>query len=136
MKTKVCTQCNKEKVFKKFGKNPRCKFGVNSQCKECLKIKRRKYVKSNREVTTKAHREWCIKNTYGLTLGEFDQMFEAQGGVCRVCSKINLDGRRLYIDHDHKTGKVRGLLCHKCNSLLGFTDDNIDYLLKVIDYLK
>lgn len=65
---------------------------------------------------------------YGLQHGEYDQMVEAQGGVCKICSKFHTSKRfpRLSVDHDHKTGKVRGLLCFACNSKLGWFENRRD----------
>jgi hypothetical protein len=56
---------------------------------------------------------------HGLTAADYDSMLAEQGGACALCSGINDNGRPLYIDHDHETGEVRGLLCHTCNSNLG-----------------
>lgn len=136
MKTKTCTKCKKRKALSEFYRLKNRKNKPAPACKECARKKRREYARNHREKESRKHREWSIKSAYGLTLEQYDQMFEEQGGVCKICGKINLDGRRLYIDHNHKTGKVRGLLCHKCNSLLGYVDDSIDYLLKIKSYLK
>lgn len=64
-------------------------------------------------------------------------MYEEQNGVCAVCEKPG-DGRwkKLCVDHDHKTGKVRQLLCRNCNMILGQVDDNINHLEKLTSYLK
>ena len=66
-----------------------------------------------------------IKKNYGLSRIKYDNIFNAQGGKCAIC---NTDGRELCVDHDHTTGKVRGLLCHRCNFALGY----LDYLGKHI----
>ncbi len=134
MKIKGCTKCKKVLLASRFYTNG--KKGLSSWCKECEKERRRKYHYKNKEKETLAHRKWCIKNTYGLTLKQYDQMLDAQDGTCKICNKVNRDGRRLYIDHNHETNEVRGLLCHKCNSLLGFVNDDIYILSKIIDYLK
>jgi len=70
-------------------------------------------------------REQYLKSRYGLTLEDYDQMIEDQDGVCAICGRINNDGRRLYVDHNHKTGKIRALLCHHCNSKLGVLEDEV-----------
>lgn len=133
-KDKQCFRCKAVKPLGEFHKNG--KKGLHSWCKACAKIHRQKNYAKNRPKLALAHRKWCIKNTYGLTLEQYDQMFEDQGGVCKTCGKVNRDGRRLYIDHNHETGKVRGLLCHRCNSLLGFVKDDIDILQNILAYLK
>jgi hypothetical protein len=88
---------------------------------EKLKASRKSYARS-------------IKKTYGLTLKQYDQMFTTQGGVCAICGEPELT-RRLAVDHDHKTGEVRGLLCSKCNWKISVLD-NADFVSKATEYLK
>lgn len=77
------------------------------------------------------------KKTYGITLEEYDQLLEAQGGGCAICgAKESTRGRRLGVDHNHETKKVRGLLCNHCNSLIGFAKDDTYILQQAIDYLR
>lgn len=71
----------------------------------------------------------------GLTLADYDKLFEKQQGVCAICDGVNTDGRRLFIDHNHITGGVRGLLCNQCNALLGYAKDNPATLTKAANYL-
>lgn len=79
---------------------------------------------------------------YGLTADKFFAMLKAQGGECAICRhKPSRRGRReewtqLVIDHCHKTGKVRALLCQRCNCLLGFAKDDINCLVSAIAYLE
>jgi hypothetical protein len=63
-------------------------------------------------------------------------MADIQEGVCAICGGINKDGRRLFIDHDHSTGKVRGLLCTKCNFGVGHFNDDVILLLKTVGYIE
>lgn len=72
---------------------------------------------------------------YGLTLEEYDRMLETQGGGCGICGGTNPDGRRLHVDHDHKTGKVRGLLCINCNYLIGRMEASADLLPDMLDWI-
>lgn len=78
-----------------------------------------------------------LQSRYGLTIEQFDEMVEKQGGLCAICSSPP-KGRwkRLHVDHDHVTGKVRGLLCHACNILLGHARDSGDILQKAAAYLR
>jgi len=92
------------------------KYGITEKA-------RLKYVRKN------------LKNNYGLTLKQYDEIFEEQGGVCELCGGTNVNGYRLCVDHDHKTGKIRGLLCHKCNVKLGVIE-NVDFAARVKKYLK
>lgn len=65
-------------------------------------------------------------------------MLEGQNHVCAICSRPETRGKTKYlsVDHCHTTGKVRGLLCAKCNTVLGYMNDNPDYLTKAMEYLK
>ncbi|NBU34381.1 hypothetical protein EBS40_07195 [bacterium] len=60
-----------------------------------------------------------LERTYGITLEQYDELLESQGGVCAICREMCVSGRRLCVDHDHDTGKVRGLLCGRCNFGIG-----------------
>ena len=80
---------------------------------------------------------------YGITKKEYDTLFKKQKGVCKICNKEeNSYTRRgnkitkLFVDHNHNTGKVRGLLCSDCNKGLGNFKDNINSLKKTINYLR
>jgi hypothetical protein len=66
----------------------------------------------------------------------YTKMYADQGGVCAVCGKVNPDDSSLAVDHCHETGKIRGLLCSKCNSGIGMLGDNIEGLQAALDYLK
>ena len=83
-----------------------------------------------------------LKHKYGLTLGDYDRMFEQQNGVCAICgqpeTKKHQSGAiiRLAVDHCHNTSEIRGLLCYKCNLLLGHAEDSIQVLKSAIKYLK
>ena len=72
--------------------------------------------------------------SYGISVGEFNQMMEDQGHKCYICDGDN-GHIALCIDHDHKTGKVRGLLCNKCNRAIGLLDDNPELLIIAAAYL-
>lgn len=80
-----------------------------------------------------------LKNKYKITVEEYEDLLIRQNGVCAICrtaSTATKGGRRLAVDHDHKTGKVRGLVCMKHNALLGCADDSEVILLSAIDYLR
>lgn len=91
----------------------------------------------------RAKKNGRLKAEFGITIEQYNAMLERQGGVCAICGepmkKIGEKGKRnhsMYVDHDHKTGKVRGLLCNQCNFGLGqFRDDPI-LLAKAIEYLN
>lgn len=81
-----------------------------------------------------SHARWILK-TYGLTIEQYEALYEAQGGVCYICRRATGKVRRLAVDHDHKTGYVRGLLCKPCNSVLAHIRDDTQTLHRTIEYL-
>lgn len=75
---------------------------------------------------------------YGLTIDSYEQMLAAQGGGCAICTSPvhpGKDLRRLHIDHDHETGRVRGILCANCNRVLGLVGDDPELLIRASEYL-
>lgn len=79
------------------------------------------------------NRNHIMQWRYGISLEEYDGLFKKQNGQCAVCGKVS--SKHLYVDHDHITGKVRGLLCRDCNLALGFVHDDPKIILKLHDYL-
>jgi hypothetical protein len=79
-----------------------------------------------------------IKNKYGLTEEKFISILKKQKGLCAICKSLQLCGKRkkLYLDHCHKTNKFRGLICFRCNTMLGMALDNIKILKAAIKYLR
>ena len=84
------------------------------------------YYKENPEKAKAVARKRKLKCYFGITVEEYDRMLAAQNGVCAICSGINADGKRLAVDHNHETGKLRGLLCHRCNIAIGLLKDSAD----------
>lgn len=69
----------------------------------------------------------------------YDEMLSSQGGVCKICGRPDtgrINTRRLFVDHCHKTGRVRGILCYKCNTLIGHAQDDPERLRKAAEYLE
>lgn len=110
---------------------------------EETKAKAKKWAKDNPEkrkvIYTKYNTDHCkerhLRNRYAITVERYNEIFEEQKGVCKICGTPP-NGKDLVVDHDHMTGKVRGLLCFSCNFGLGeFKDDEIR-LLSAVDYLR
>jgi len=87
---------------------------------------------------------WLYKK-YSLTIEEYDAMWNKQNGVCAICGQPEtamntFSGKKvllhLSVDHDHKTGKIRGLLCDRCNTSIGKFEENTDFLMNAIIYLN
>src|ERR1035437_5998360 len=78
-----------------------------------------------------------LKRKYNITQEQYNELFNKQNGKCAICGKHQSELKKaLGIDHDHETGKNRGLLCDKCNLLLGHANDNVQVLTQAINYLN
>jgi hypothetical protein len=93
----------------------------------------RTYRKTHKNVA----RQRDLIKRYGIGLEEYNELFDLQGGCCAICG-IHQDKltKSLSVDHDHNTGKIRSLLCQKCNLILGNAGDNIEVLMAAIKYLQ
>ena len=130
METKICSKCKTEKSIIEFYHRKKSKDGFSGVCKKC------RYKYNYEEKYPRPALELKLKRDYGISLIEYDKMFEQQGGVCAICGKSQPQQfHRLAVDHDHKTNKVRGLLCQSCNGMLGLAKDNIVTLSNAIKYL-
>ena len=144
---KTCRSCGVEKPFDDFHRNSRHADGRTSYCKPCAIVRAAEWQKANpekRRVTARqSHerrlasgkvREDKYKARYGITVAQYDALFMEQGGACAIC-KTTPSGR-LHVDHDHETGRVRGLLCTRCNQGLGYFLDRADLLRAAAVYTE
>lgn len=131
MKTKQCRSCQITKDAEMFPPNPKLKDGLGSYCRACRDQKAKaspNYMKNIRKAQ--------LKRLYDVSPEQYDEMFAKQNGVCAICG-LPETGKREYlcVDHDHASGRVRGLLCHDCNIGLGKFKDDATRLNKAIWYL-
>lgn len=83
-------------------------------------------------------RKWHLKARFGLTLETYEELLASQGSACAICKSLSTKtrkGRLFPIDHDHDTGRVRGLLCNTCNVAIGMAGENASLLRAMADYL-
>ncbi len=119
---KRCRTCDDVLTLDSFGTHRRGKHGVRGSCKSCEWEK---------------ERDRHFRRKFGITAGDYDMMCEEQKGCCAICGKHESEfTRRHAVDHCHTTGRVRGLLCTKCNNGLGCYDDDIARLKNAIKYLE
>lgn len=98
-----------------------------------------RYRLQHRDKVRTASRKYMLKWTYGLSEEQYQLLLASQGYRCAVCRSLTPQNKRtnfFTVDHDHKTGRVRGLLCTKCNTALGNVDDDIKILQAAITYLE
>jgi hypothetical protein len=130
LKPVKCPQCGEADRTKFYvDKNG---YKASSVCRECHKAQCRVRWHAKPELDRQASRAY----KYGITADNFKQMFETQQGKCAICNEEPKTKRGLHVDHDHETGKVRGLLCHGCNVALGSFKEDVTLLNKAIEYLR
>lgn len=136
--SKSCSTCKLTKPTSEFDRDSRYKSGFRSQCSFC-----------NTKGKHKSSLSYNLKRRYGITLEDYEKLSVSQNNVCAICSKketrvtrpnsgkYSMDGPpRLVVDHNHETGVIRGLLCHKCNVGLGQFNDSIYLLERAVEYLR
>lgn len=163
---KRCSGCGEERPLEAFHIDRRQNDCRKSKCRSCTnKVKarwrasNRGRVSSQKRASYERHRDkylfymrsterrekwfrWKLKRQFGITPEDFERLMEAQGGCCAICGKPpeetnnHPQKHRLHIDHCHKTGKVRGLLCNTCNVGLGCFRDSPGLMILAIDYLE
>lgn len=159
---KICARCKEEKSFDQFGKKGN---GYQSYCIQCRRIKQKEWVAADpkrSERIKKRAAEWAKNNpekakinrnkyraknlesikeksshqhrerTYGITKEDYEHMLNAQNGVCAICKKDS----KLWVDHNHLTGKIRGLLCPSCNTFIGYIETYSELIDKAKKYIK
>lgn len=126
---RTCSRCRERKQADCFRKK-------GSICKECHNAEmRRHYAKPE---TKLANRNRSLLKKYGITAEEFDALLSAQDGRCAICGTRDPKGpwNTFVVDHDHYTGKVRGLLCNACNQGIGHFKDSVVFLTQAAKYLS
>lgn len=118
----------------KYGHGTR-RYTANRNCVECTNTKARQWQKDNPDKLKEVWRKQNLRKKFDLTPEQYESMLEQQNGGCAICGKPP-GTRRLAVDHDHKTGAVRALLCGNCNHVLGNGQDNPNLLRKAADYLE
>ncbi len=158
LKDRHCTGCDITKPIKEFTKDKYDKSGYTYRCKSCrnrasktwrlanqdkvktLNLKHRETRKEyyNSPETKLKYRKAYIERTFKISYSFYEKLLDSQKGVCSICSKPETSSKNKYlsVDHDHSTGKIRGLLCNSCNRALGYFYDNIKIMKNAIKYLK
>jgi hypothetical protein len=110
--------------------------GKQPRCKDCCAGETKEWYSKNKDKS----KDWSLRNNYGITLADFDRMLADQNNSCKICEtsfdKPELGiGDRPCVDHDHKTGKIRGILCNACNRGIGYLKDSVRIIENAKDYL-
>lgn len=113
---KECSRCRQCLPSAAFFRDRNKRDGLTPACKTCARILKVGWI-------------------YGLTAEAYQQMLEEQNFVCGICNNVT-EGQELCVDHDHATGRVRGLLCRPCNTALGLLEDDRSRLMAAVAYLE
>lgn len=156
---KKCTKCGVEKPLSEFNKRKNRPIGFSSACKPCInssqdpekrKLSWKKWREANPEKRKASKAAWDKANPekrklnsykarlkkYNLSIEQYENMLAQQHGCCAICGDLLDKAEKTHIDHNHKTNKVRGILCHGCNTSLGGFKDSIDILKSAQMYLE
>jgi len=146
--SKICTSCKNELPKSSFHKSSNTKDGLCFKCKECTNYNNRQSHLRNKEGNNKRKREWrknnpekfrnaALKSKFDISLDVYNSILESQNNSCAICKRDKLEfNYHLAVDHCHKTGEIRGLLCRNCNAALGHFKDNLDTIKNSIVYLE
>lgn len=160
---KRCSKCGIEQPLENFYRAPGSRDGLRGDCKACFKERAAARYRANPEPVKERVREWArqnpdrvrerareyrlsgrkavndrrshLKRKFGITPETYDEMLADQRGVCAICERPPRDDISLHVDHEHGTGRVRGLLCFRCNNALGDFEDDAVLLLRAADYV-
>lgn len=122
-----CARCGFDKPAEAFPRNKNTRSGRHCYCRACHNAQTRAS-----KIGQGGSRKYHLKRRYGITLDEFDALLAKQGSLCPICLKRPA----AHVDHDHRTGKVRGILCEMCNGGLGQFRDDPETIERAIEYLE
>ena len=138
---KRCIECQQLKTVDEFSPDKQSKTGRiyrRSHCKLCYNLKQNRVYRNKPEL-----RAFKValnrRRRTGCTPKQYEELFRIQGGKCAICGATpenNMLGNALGLDHDHRTGKIRGLLCSPCNRGLGYFRDSPTLLQNAITYMR
>lgn len=141
---KYCPRCKEIKSLQDFS-TMRVRSGVASHCKSCSNVlskernatpKAQQQRKQQYQRDKRQRRDYLLRKSFDISIEEYEQMLQRQGGMCLICQKPEQSNKTLAVDHCHTTGRVRGLLCGKCNPAIGFLGDDVQIAERIISYLK
>jgi hypothetical protein len=147
---KICSGCNDWKPLDEFSERREMVDGRRSQCRDCDRARGkafrerdpaayREYLRQRYHSPERVDQAWNsrLKNLYGMTVERYVELLDDQGGVCAICKGPQKSGqrKRLYVDHDHGTGKVRGLLCGTCNAGIAMLKESEEIMHSAMAYL-
>jgi len=134
-KRKRCASCMQLKPLSSFWKRTDRKDGLDYYCRVCNYEHTRDFRTQNPWVHRRHNRNTHYRSKYGITALEFEARSHAQHDKCAICGTAAKEGKHLHVDHNHKTKKIRGLLCYLCNMGLGYFQESPVRLRAAAKYL-
>ena len=147
---KTCSKCKQIKELDAFTKVHSYSEERRCHCKDCCRQKTKnwrqanprkainhtlKYQRGNPEKTKLAIKKYQLKKKFNITIEQYKEILLTQDKTCAICHKVCASGRWLAVDHNHKTGQNRGLLCARCNVGLGHFLEDKTLLASAIKYM-
>lgn len=133
---KTCSKCNETKPLSEFYTDRSLPGGKRNYCSVCDRKKAQNYREKFPEKAKMQVRSSKLKIKYGIDLDKFNLMVTEQNNKCAICETVFWAPKYTCVDHCHKTGKVRAILCGPCNTGLGLFKESTQILEKAIQYLK
>lgn len=151
---KTCSKCDLEKDLSSYHRDKSKKDGLHPVCKEChtkrwlehklkpgvldrSRAKSKEWREANPARNSASIRCATLRKKYGISSAQYEKLFDEQGRVCAICKGVESKGYgRMHVDHNHSTGKVRGILCQACNVTLGKMQDSPELLRAAANYLE
>lgn len=134
----ACTECERAERKRSYYKN---RDSVLERSKQAYAENPQKFIEKSartrdKEKAKEYGRAYNLQKLYDLTVEQYNEMLESQNRLCAICHSECTSGRRLAVDHSHDTGLVRGLLCGRCNTMLGRVEENVEILKNMVRYLE
>ena len=160
---KKCTKCGVLQPLENYYKATGGRDGLRGDCKDCFRTRAKERYPKVREQSIERAKRWrdehreqylanqrrmkqspegrlreragYLRRTYRITPERYDELLAAQAGVCAVCGRRPTPGISLHVDHHHGSGRIRGLLCFRCNNALGDFEDSPELLSRAAEYV-
>lgn len=130
---KKCSRCKETLPLERFRRRSYRPTGLHSECRKCGYERVAAYKKNNPDRAKKYLRASHLRFTYGISVEDYEKLLELQDGKCAICGEGQRGPKKLAVDHDHRTGAIRGILCAQCNTRLGWMEQ---YMAPAVGYLS
>jgi hypothetical protein len=132
MKYKVCTACGVNKPYSEYHKRPERPIGIKPRCKDCCSQSRKNHYEKEKQSGRLRETIWA-RQDINITYDEYLAKYNYLDGKCEIC---HLEFDVLCVDHNHKTGEIRGLLCTRCNLGIDNMNESVAVMTRAIQYIQ